>query len=88
MKKNVVVITKGIGKWIKITSALLHHVGFFSNFLNLKKNFICRIVGDDDGGELMTPEEFEEYKKKVLPMVNISALAYFINELSVRNTCF
>jgi hypothetical protein len=45
-------------------------------------------VGDDDGGELMTPEEFEEYKKKVLPMVNISALTYFINELSVRNTCF
>lgn len=27
-----------------------------------------RIVGDDDGGELMTPEQFEEYKKKVLPM--------------------
>jgi hypothetical protein len=45
-------------------------------------------VGDDDGGELMTPEEFEEYKKKVLPMVNISALTYFINEVSVRNACF
>ncbi|XP_052064303.1 protein FAM221A-like isoform X1 [Mytilus californianus] len=27
-----------------------------------------RIVGDDDGGELMTPDQFEEYKKKVLPM--------------------
>ncbi|XP_030057722.1 protein FAM221A isoform X1 [Microcaecilia unicolor] len=27
-----------------------------------------RIVGDDDGGKLFTPEEYEEYKKKVLPM--------------------
>lgn len=26
-----------------------------------------RIVGDDDGGKLFTPEEYEEYKKKVLP---------------------
>ena len=28
-----------------------------------------RIVGDDDGGELFTPEQYEEYKKKVIPMV-------------------
>ncbi|XP_064603267.1 protein FAM221A-like [Liolophura sinensis] len=27
-----------------------------------------RIVGDDDGGKLFTPEEYEAYKKKVLPM--------------------
>ncbi|KAE8596522.1 hypothetical protein XENTR_v10016133 [Xenopus tropicalis] len=27
-----------------------------------------RIVGDDDGGKLFTPEEYEEYKKTVLPM--------------------
>ncbi|XP_006832345.1 PREDICTED: protein FAM221A [Chrysochloris asiatica] len=27
-----------------------------------------RIVGEDDGGKLFTPEEFEEYKRKVLPM--------------------
>ncbi|NXN90821.1 F221A protein, partial [Rhinopomastus cyanomelas] len=27
-----------------------------------------RIVGDDDGGKLFTPEEYEEYKKKVLPV--------------------
>lgn len=26
-----------------------------------------RIVGDDDGGKLFTPEEYEAYKKKVLP---------------------
>lgn len=27
-----------------------------------------RIVGDDDGGILFTPEQYEEYKKKVLPL--------------------
>lgn len=27
-----------------------------------------RIVGDDDGGNLFTPDEYEEYKKKVLPL--------------------
>uniref|UniRef100_A0AAQ4NZ63 Protein FAM221A n=1 Tax=Gasterosteus aculeatus aculeatus TaxID=481459 RepID=A0AAQ4NZ63_GASAC len=26
-----------------------------------------RIVGDDDGGQLFTPEEYEEYKKRMLP---------------------
>ncbi|XP_069133580.1 protein FAM221A-like isoform X1 [Argopecten irradians] len=26
-----------------------------------------RIVGDDDGGKMFTPEEFEDYKKNVLP---------------------
>ncbi|KAM8967095.1 protein FAM221A [Pelodytes ibericus] len=26
-----------------------------------------RIVGNDDGGKLFSPEEYEEYKKKVLP---------------------
>ncbi|XP_077973218.1 protein FAM221A-like isoform X2 [Styela clava] len=27
-----------------------------------------RIVGDDDNGKLFTPEEYEEYKRKVLPL--------------------
>ncbi|XP_059177891.1 protein FAM221A-like [Physella acuta] len=27
-----------------------------------------RIVGDDDGGKMFTPEEFEAYKKKVIPL--------------------
>uniref|UniRef100_A0A8C5YWZ7 Protein FAM221A n=1 Tax=Marmota marmota marmota TaxID=9994 RepID=A0A8C5YWZ7_MARMA len=27
-----------------------------------------RIVGEADGGKLFTPEEYEGYKKKVLPM--------------------
>ncbi|XP_041366473.1 protein FAM221A-like [Gigantopelta aegis] len=27
-----------------------------------------RIVGEDDGGVMFTPEEYEDYKKKVLPM--------------------
>ncbi|KAM4539072.1 protein FAM221A [Odontesthes bonariensis] len=26
-----------------------------------------RIVGDDDGGKLFTPEQYDEYKRKVLP---------------------
>lgn len=26
-----------------------------------------RIVGDDDGGKVFTPEEYEEYKRKVVP---------------------
>ena len=33
--------------------------------------FADRIVGDDDGGKLFTPEEYEQYKKQVLPMVRI-----------------
>lgn len=27
------------------------------------------IVGDDDGGKLFTPDEYDEYKRRVLPMV-------------------
>jgi hypothetical protein len=30
---------------------------------------IFRIVGDDDGGVMFTPDQYEAYKKKVLPMV-------------------
>lgn len=30
--------------------------------------FVSRIVGDDDGGRLFTPEQYEEYKRKVLPL--------------------
>lgn len=28
-----------------------------------------RIVGEDDGGVMFTPEQYEAYKKRVLPMV-------------------
>ena len=28
-----------------------------------------RIVGGDDGGKTFTPEEYERYKREVLPMV-------------------
>jgi Holliday junction resolvase RusA-like endonuclease len=28
-----------------------------------------RIVGNDDGGKTFTPEEYEKYKREVLPMV-------------------
>lgn len=31
--------------------------------------YFISIVGDDDGGKLFTPEEYEEYKRQVLPMV-------------------
>ena len=31
---------------------------------------VFRIVGEDDGGVMFTPEEYEEYKKKVVPMVS------------------
>ena len=29
--------------------------------------FYCRIVGDDDGGVLFTPKQYEAYKKKIIP---------------------
>jgi len=28
-------------------------------------------VGDDDGGKMFTPEEYEEYKKKVIPQAGL-----------------
>jgi hypothetical protein len=34
----------------------------------LTLNNFCSIVGDDDGGRLMSPEEYEKYKKEVLPI--------------------
>jgi hypothetical protein len=36
--------------------------------------FLNSIVGDDDGGKLFTPEEYEAYKRRVLPMVGIDIL--------------
>ena len=40
-----------------------------SNFFVACAFFIHRIVGDDDGGTPFTPEEYEKYKKEVLPQV-------------------
>ncbi|CAF4338432.1 unnamed protein product, partial [Rotaria sordida] len=37
------------------------------------------IVGDDDGGQLFTPEEYEEYKRRVLPMVQIYVAIFVFN---------
>ena len=31
---------------------------------------LYRIVGDDDNGQLFSPDEYDAYKKKVLPMVS------------------
>lgn len=40
-----------------------------------------RIVGDDDGGKMFTPEEYAAYKKKVLPMVTcFNVLLYLLEE--------
>jgi hypothetical protein len=38
--------------------------------LNFALLFIHSIVGDDDEGKTFTPEEYEQYKKRVLPMVS------------------
>ena len=43
--------------------------------------FCCRIVGDDDGGVMFTPEQYEAYKKKVLPMVGLIVVNIFLNTL-------
>ena len=39
-------------------------------------------MGDDDGGKLFTPEEYEQYKKRVLPMVSIDLFDF---ELKILN---
>ena len=36
--------------------------------MNFKQNFLYRIVGNDDNGVTFTPEEYEKYKREVLPM--------------------
>jgi hypothetical protein len=36
----------------------------------------CRIVGDDDGGVMFTPEQYEAYKKRVIPMASYSIEIY------------
>lgn len=38
---------------------------------------IYRIVGDDDGGQTFTEEEYDHYKKRVLPQVVFSAFHCF-----------
>lgn len=38
----------------------------FKDFIGFL-SFLSRIVGADDGGTLFTPEQYEEYKNKVLP---------------------
>ena len=45
------------------------HFQVFLQITCFKNTFLVRIVGDDDGGKLFTPEEYEEYKRKVVPGV-------------------
>ena len=52
------------------------------------KNIYYRIVGDDDGGELFTPEQYEEYKKNVVPMVCMLLLPVCVYKLFSANSSF
>ena len=45
-----------------------HSPSNIKRFILLIPIYPFRIVGDDDGGNLFTPDEYEEYKKKVLPL--------------------
>lgn len=57
--------------WLYKYSLILEFIIFNpeKKYTWLKRSiFCCRIVGEDDGGKLFTPEEYEEYKRKVLPM--------------------
>lgn len=49
--------------------------------------FWARIVGDDDGGKLFTPEEYEAYKKKVLPMVSMAQHSQQLSALCRNVIC-
>ncbi len=66
------------GDYISVPPNAAAHVDAYFEYrayeLNNKLSWlslICfyRIVGDDDGGQLFTPEEYDEYKRRVLPMV-------------------
>ncbi|CAF3780682.1 unnamed protein product [Rotaria sp. Silwood1] len=48
------------GEYISLPSNAAAHVDAYFEYQ--------AIVGDDDGGKLFTPEEYEEYKRRVLPM--------------------
>ena len=45
----------------------LHIINYLSCAKYIKCVIIFRIVGEDDGGVLMTPQQYEKYKKKVIP---------------------
>jgi len=38
----------------------------------------ARIVGDDDGGTMFTPDQYEDYKRRVLPMVCVLLYLCFL----------
>ena len=52
------------------------------NILNLYSN---RIVGNDDGGKIFTPQEYEQYKREVLPMVSNSQSKGFLIYFKIKN---
>ena len=67
------------GEYISLPSNAAAHVDAYFEYRawdkwTIRENFnnnilLSSIVGDDDGGNLFTPEEYENYKKQVLPMV-------------------
>ena len=48
------------------------------------KTSLSRIVGDDDGGVLFTPEQYEAYKKRVAPAVSDLFLISNVGKASLR----
>ena len=56
----------------KIANFALEYVPIFlgilsSNLYSYHPLFFSRIVGDEDGGTLFTPAQYEQYKKRVVP---------------------
>ncbi|CAF1314720.1 unnamed protein product [Didymodactylos carnosus] len=51
---------KAPGEYIQVPPNAAAHVDAYFEYRH--------IVGDDDGGQMFTPEEYEAYKKRVLPM--------------------
>ena len=49
-------------------------------------DFILSVVGEDDGGVLFTPDQYETYKEKVLPMVSFTVYIClsFIIQLKIQ----
>lgn len=78
-KENTQMARRAPGEYISLPSNAAQHVDAYFEYrawdkweFNKKDLYdllLFSIVGDDDGGTLFTPEEYESYKKRVLPMV-------------------
>ena len=67
----------GYGPMIPPNTSLRRNYGLFENNYGLFEDncglfvCVCRIVGDDDHGVTFTPEQYEEYKRRVIPIVRV-----------------